>query len=350
MSASSAGSEVSVGIVGATGVVGTLMLELLEARSFPVGELRAFASPRSEGRMLPFADRQVACAVLRDGCFDGLDFVVIDVDDPLALEWAPQAAAAGARVVDKSGAFRMEPDVPLVIAEVNPDDLRDMPRGIVSSPNCTTTVPLVALAPLHRAAGIRRMVVSSYQSVSGAGQPGVHELDEQWTKGAGESEAFLTAGADGPLEPGAVWSKPIAGNVIPLAGSVKEGGYTSEEWKMVRETRKILHAPDIQVSCTCVRVPVYVGHGVAVNVQFDRPLSRADAVELLADAPGVELVDGGDGAPTPMESAGIDPVLVGRVREDPSQENTLDLWATGDNLRKGAALNGIQLLELLVAL
>jgi aspartate-semialdehyde dehydrogenase len=345
----SSSNEVSVGIVGATGVVGTLMLELLAARSFPVGELRAYASPRSEGRVLPFADREVVCQVLADGCFDGLDYVVIDVEDPLALEWAPAAAAAGARVVDKSGAFRMEPDVPLVIAEVNPDDVASMPRGIVSSPNCTTTVPLVALAPLHRAAGIRRMIVSSYQSVSGAGQPGVHELDEQWTKGAGQSERYLTAGAHGPLEPGEVWAKPIAGNVIPLAGSVKEGGYTSEEWKMVRETHKILHAPEIRVSCTCVRVPVYVGHGVAVNVQFDRPLSRAEAVAILAEAPGVRLVDDGDGAPTPMEAAGIDPVLVGRVREDPSQDNTLDLWATGDNLRKGAALNGIQLLELLLA-
>jgi len=330
-------------------VVGTEMLRLLEARAFPVGELRAYASPRSEGRRLPFADREVACEVLRDGCFDGLDLVVIDVDDPLSLEWAPQAAAAGARVVDKSGAFRMDPDVPLVIAEVNPDDVRELPRGIVASPNCTTTVPLVALAPLHREAGIRRMVVSTYQSVSGAGQPGVHELDEQWTKGAGQSERYLDAGAHGPLEPGEVWDRPIAGNVIPLAGSVKEQGYTSEEWKMVRETRKILHAPGIAVSCTCVRVPVYVGHGVAVNVQFERALSRARAIELLASAPGVQLVADGDGAPTPMEAAGIDPVLVGRVREDPSQENTLDLWATGDNLRKGAALNGIQLLELLLA-
>ncbi|HEX5585959.1 MAG TPA: aspartate-semialdehyde dehydrogenase [Acidimicrobiia bacterium] len=338
-----------VGLVGATGLVGTEMLRLLEARAFPVDELRAFASPRSVGRKLPFAGGDVECRVLDDGCFDGLDLVVIDVDDPLALEWAPRAVAAGARVVDKSAAFRMEPDVPLVIAEVNPDDVRDMPRGIVSSPNCTTTVPLVALAPLHRAAGIRRMVVSSYQSVSGAGQPGVHELDEQWTKGAGQADRFLDAGARGPLEPGEVWDRPIAGNVIPKAGSVKEGGYTSEEWKMVRETRKILHAPDIQVSCTCVRVPVYVGHGVTVNVQFERALSKADAVELLTDAPGVQLVDGGAGAPTPMEAAGIDPVLVGRLREDPSQENTLDLWATGDNLRKGAALNGIQLLELLLA-
>jgi aspartate-semialdehyde dehydrogenase len=340
-----------VGVVGATGLVGTEMLRLLDERDFPVDELRAYASPRSEGRALPFKGGDVVCQVLADGCFDGLDLVVIDVDDPLSLEWAPRAVESGARVVDKSAAFRMEPDVPLVIAEVNPDDVRDMPRGIVSSPNCTTTVPVVALAPLHRAAGIRRMVVSSYQSVSGAGQPGIRELDEQWTKGAGQADRFLVAGRE-PLDAfmgaGEVWDRPIAGNVIPKAGSVREAGYTSEEWKMVRETRKILHAPDIQVSCTCVRVPVYVGHGVSVNVEFERPLSKAEAVELLRDAPGVRLVDDGDGAPTPMEAAGIDPVLVGRLREDQSQENTLDLWATGDNLRKGAALNGIQIAELLL--
>jgi aspartate-semialdehyde dehydrogenase len=340
-----------VGVVGATGLVGTEMLLLLDQRNFPVDELRAYASPRSEGRALPFKGGEVVCQVLADGCFDGLDLVVIDVDDPLALEWAPQAVASGARVVDKSAAFRMEPDVPLVIAEVNPDDVRDLPRGIVSSPNCTTTVPLLALAPLHRAAGIRRMVVSTYQSVSGAGQPGIHELDEQWTKGAGQADRYLISGRetlDDFLAAGDVWDRPIAGNVIPKAGSVREAGYTSEEWKMVRETRKILHAPDIQVSCTCVRVPVYVGHGVSVNVQFEQALTKADAVELLRDAPGVQLVDDGDGAPTPMEAAGIDPVLVGRLREDPSQANTLDLWATGDNLRKGAALNGIQIAELLL--
>ena len=175
----------------------------------------------------------------------------------------------------------------------------------------------------------------------------IRGLDDQWTKGAGQADRYLVAGRE-PLEPGEVWDRPIAGNVIPKAGSVREAGYTSEEWKMVRETRKILHAPDIRVSCTCVRVPVYVGHGVSVNVQFEQPLSKADAVELLRDAPGVQLVDDGDGAPTPMEAAGIDPVLVGRLREDPSQENTLDLWATGDNLRKGAALNGIQIAELLL--
>jgi aspartate-semialdehyde dehydrogenase len=339
---------VRVGVVGATGLVGTEMLRLLEARQFPVSELRVYASPRSVGRRLLFAGREVTCEVLRDGCFDGLDLVVIDVDDPLSLEWAPQAAAAGALVVDKSAAFRMDDDVPLVVAEVNPEDLRDMPRGIVSCPNCTTMIPITALAPLHRAAEIERMVVATYQSVSGAGMPGMHELDEQWTKGAGQLERLSRAGAVGAIEPGEVWDRPIAGNVIPLAGSLREAGYTSEEWKFVRESRKILHEPELRITATCVRVPVYVGHAVAVNVQFVGELSRGDAVALLERAPGVRVVDDGDGHPTPLEAAGIDPVLVGRVREDPSQERTLDLWITGDNLRKGAALNGIQLAELLL--
>ena len=339
---------VSVGVVGATGLVGTEMFRLLEERSFPVAELRAYASPRSEGRKLPFAGGEVTCEVLRDGCFDGVDYVIIDVDDPLALEWAPRAAAAGALVVDNSAAFRMDDDVPLVIAEVNPDDLRELPKGIVACPNCTTMIPLTALAPLHRAAGIERLVVSTYQSVSGAGQPGMHELDEQWTKGDGQSETLRRAGALGAVDAGTVWDRPIAGNVIPLAGSMKEGGYTSEEWKFLRESRKILHAPDLRVTTTCVRVPVYVGHAVSINAQFSRLLPREEAIELLAAAPGVELVARGDGHPTPLDAAGIDPVLVGRVRVDRSQPRTLDLWITGDNLRKGAALNAIQLAELLL--
>jgi aspartate-semialdehyde dehydrogenase len=339
---------VNVGVVGATGLVGTEMFRLLEERAFPVDQLRAYASPRSEGRILPFGGGEITCEVLGDGCFDGLDYVIIDVDDPLALEWAPRAAAAGARVVDNSAAFRQDDDVPLVIAEVNPDDVRDLPKGIVSCPNCTTMIPLTALAPLHRAAGIERLVVSTYQSVSGAGQPGLHELDEQWTKGDGQSETLRRAGALGAVAPGTVWDRPIAGNVIPLAGSVKEAGYTSEEWKFLRESRKILHAPELRVTATCVRVPVYVGHAVAVNAQFSRELPRDEAIELLAAAPGVVLVERGDGHPTPLEAAGIDPVLVGRVRVDPSQDRTLDLWITGDNLRKGAALNAIQLAELLL--
>jgi aspartate-semialdehyde dehydrogenase len=340
---------VNVGLVGATGLVGTEMLRILEERAFPVDELRVFASPRSEGRKLGFAGREVACQVLRDGCFDGLDLVVFDVDDPLSLEWAPEAAAAGATVIDKSAAFRMDPDVPLVISEVNPADVHDAPKGIISCPNCTTMVLLTALAPLHRAAGIRRMVIASYQAVSGAGQPGMHELAEQWVKGSGHEEALRRAAATpGTIEPGEVWSKPIAGNVIPLAGSVKDAGYTSEEWKLVRESRKILHAPELRATATCVRVPVYVGHSLAANVEFDRALSVDEAAGLLATAPGVALVDGGAGAPTALEGAGIDPVLVGRLREDQSQPNTLDLWVTGDNLRKGAALNAVQLAELLV--
>jgi aspartate-semialdehyde dehydrogenase len=210
-------------------------------------------------------------------------------------------------------------------------------------------IPITALAPLHRAARIDRMVVSTYQSVSGAGQVGLHELDAQWTKLDGRSEELRRSGAQpGFLVQGEVWAKPIAGNVIPLAGSVKEAGYTSEEWKMVRESRKILHDDEIRCTVTCVRVPVYVGHAVSANVRFHRPMSKAEAVELLKAAPGVTLVDDGDGYPTPQEAAGIDPVLVGRIREDPSEPGTLDIWITGDNLRKGAALNGVQMAELLL--
>jgi len=343
--------KMRVGVMGATGLVGTEMLRILEERAFPVSELRVYASPRSLGRKLPFAGGEVECEVLRPGCFDGLDLVVIDVDEPLSEEWAPQAVASGALVIDKSSAWRMDPDVPLVIAEVNPDDMRTMPKGIASCPNCTTMIPVTALAPLHRAARIERLVVSTYQSVSGAGQVGLHELDAQWTKLSGRSEELRHAGTLAtPVVEGEVWSKPIAGNVIPLAGSVKEAGYTSEEWKMVLETRKILHDDDIRCTVTCVRVPVYVGHAVSANVRFHRPMSKAEAVELLRDAPGVRLVDDGDGYPTPLEAAGIDPVLVGRIREDDSEPGSINLWITGDNLRKGAALNGVQMAEVLLGL
>jgi aspartate-semialdehyde dehydrogenase len=335
--------------MGATGMVGTEMLRQLEERRFPVNELRVYASARSEGRKLAFNGGEVVCEVMKPGCFDGLDLVIVDVDEPISEEWSPLAAAAGAKVIDKSSAFRMDPDVPLVVAEVNPEDMQHMPKGIASCPNCTTMIPITALAPLHRAARIDRMVVSTYQSVSGAGQVGLHELDAQWTKLDGRSEDLRRAGAyPGFLVQGEVWSKPIAGNVIPLAGSVKEEGYTSEEWKMVREARKILHDDDIRCTVTCVRVPVYVGHAVCANVRFHRPMSKAEAVDLLHAAPGVLLVDDGDGYPTPQEAAGIDPVLVGRIREDPSEPGTLDLWITGDNLRKGAALNGVQMAELLL--
>jgi aspartate-semialdehyde dehydrogenase len=338
-----------VGIMGVTGMVGTEMLRILAERNFPVGELRGYASPRSEGRTLAFGDGEITCQVLSDGCFDGLDFVIVDVDDPIAAEWAPAAAAAGAIVVDNSAAFRMDPDVPLVVAEVNPEDLAQMPKNIASCPNCTTMIPVTALAPLHRAAGIDRLVVSSYQSVSGAGQLGLDELDAQWTKLSGRSEELRRAGTRPPIVEGEVWPKPIAGNVIPLAGSIKEEGYTSEEWKMVRETRKILHDDDIRCTVTCVRVPVFVGHAVSVNVRFHRPMAKAEAVELLRAASGVRVVDDGNGFPTPLDAAGIDPVLVGRIREDTSEPGSLNLWITGDNLRKGAALNAVQMAEVIAA-
>jgi aspartate-semialdehyde dehydrogenase len=338
-----------IGVMGATGLVGTEMLRVLHERAFPVDELRVYASPRSEGRQLKFGDTTVTCEVMNAGSFDGLDLVIVDVDDPIAAEWAPIAAGAGAKVIDNSAAFRMDPDIPLVVAEVNPEDMRNMPKGIASCPNCTTMIPVTALAPLHRAARIDRIVVSTYQSVTGAGQVGLHELDAQWTKLDGRAEELSRAGTLGhAIVEGDVWSKPIAGNVIPLAGSVKDAGYTSEEWKMMRESRKILHDNELRCTVTCVRVPVYVGHAVTVNARFHRPMTKAEAVELLRDAPGVQLVDNGDGIPTPQDGAGIDPVLVGRIREDPSEPGTLDLWITGDNLRKGAALNAVQMAEILL--
>ena len=315
-------------------------------RGFPVDELRAYASPRSEGRKLPFADGEVVCEVLRDGCFDGLDLVVIDVDDPLALEWAPRAAAAGARVVDKSAAFRMDPDVPLVIAEINPDDLRDMPQGIVSSPQLHhhgAAGCAGAAAPCGRHPSAWSCPPTSRSRAPG--NPGCASSTSSGRRAPARPSATSTRAHAGPLDAGEVWDRPIAGNVIPLAGSVKEAGYTSEEWKMVRESRKILHAPDIQVTCTCVRVPVYVGHGVSVNVQFEQPLTARRRGRAPRRTRRVcSSSTAATGTPrrwTRPVSTRCSSVGCARTRR---RTNTLDLWVTGDNLRKGAALNGIQLL------
>lgn len=336
-----------VGVIGATGLVGGEMLRVLAARKFPIDELRAFASPRSVGNAVPFGDQEIIVRELVPGSLTGLDFVMIDVDDPLAAQWAPVAVEQGARVIDNSAAFRMDAEVPLVISEVNPEDLQNMPKGIVSCPNCTTMVLAVALKPLHDLARIRRMVVSTYQSVSGAGQRGIQELDEQWRKSVDRLGEFSRAGAiPGTIEPGEVWPKPIAGNVIPLAGSITDDGYTSEESKLMHESRKILHAPDLQVSATCVRVPVFVGHSISANIEFEHAIDANSARKALESADGV--IVGEDQAPTPLESAGIDPVIVGRIRNDPTRENTLNIWVTGDNLRKGAALNAVQIAELLL--
>ena len=327
------------------------MLRILEERAFPVSELRAYASQRSLGRKLPFAGGEVTCEVLAPGCFDGLDLVIVDVDDPLAAEWAPLAAAAGARVVDNSAAFRMDPDVPLVIAEVNPDDLAFVAEGHRVVPQLHHDDPrhrARAAAPrgAHRSAG---RVDVSVGVGCGPGRPARARRAVDEALRAQRGVAARAGTLDAPVVEGEVWPKPIAGNVIPLAGSVKEEGYTSEEWKMIHETRKILHDDDIRCTVTCVRVPVYVGHAVSANVRFHRPMSKAEAVEMLRDAPGVRLVDDGDGYPDAARCRGYRPVLVGRVREDGSEPGSINLWITGDNLRKGAALNAVQLAELLLA-
>ncbi len=341
--------RVSVGVIGATGLVGQEMLRILEERSFPVDPLRVYASARSEGRKLPFAGGEVACEVLAPGCFDGLDLVIVDVDDPIAVEWAPVAAAAGAKVIDNSAAFRMDPDVPLVVAEVNPEDLRDLPKGIASCPNCTTMVLVTALAPLQRAAGIERMVVSTYQSVSGAGVSGIEELEGQWAKLDGATEQLRRAATvDGLIVPGRGLAEADRGQRDP-ARRLGEGGGLH-----VRGVEARLREPqDPPQRHDAGHRDLRAGPGVrrarddARTSSSATPMTKARAVELLATAPGVVLVDDGDGAPTPLEGAGIDPVLVGRLREDPSQPNTLDLWVTGDNLRKGAALNAVQMAEVL---
>ena len=299
----------------------------------------------------PFRDGEVTCEVLRDGCFDGLDLVIVDVDDDLSAEWAPQAAAAGAMVVDNSAAFRMDPDVPLVVAEVNPEDLAHLPKGIASCPNCTTMIPVTALAPLHRAARIDRMVVSTYQSVSGAGQVGLHELDAQWTKLAGRTEELRRAGTlDRPSSRARCGRSRSPATSSRSRARCKEEGYTSEEWKMVRETRKILHDDDIKCSGHLragpgVRRPRGVRERAVPPPDGQGRGGRAAAGRRPASGWSTTATASRRRSRPP----GIDPVLVGRVREDPSEPGSLNLWITGDNLRKGAALNGVQMAEVLIA-
>lgn len=337
-------------LVGATGAVGTKMLEILEQRSFPVDELVPVASPRSIGRKLPFDGGEIEVVGLEPSVFEGADLALFDVDDPLAEEWAPVAASKGAVVVDNSAAWRMDPDVPLVVPEVNPDDVRDRPKGIIASPNCTTLAMVVPLAALHREVPVTRLVLASYQAASGSGQGGVDELWDQTLRIAkGSAEERETLAGD-VLEPGEVFPHPIAMNVIPRCGSVKEKGYTSEELKLCYETRKIMGLPDLRVTATCVRVPVMVGHGVSVHAEFSEPLSADRAREILHAAEGVEVVDDplAERYPTPLEAAGTDPCYVGRIRGDLFDERAIEMFCVADNLRKGAALNTVQVAELLV--
>jgi aspartate-semialdehyde dehydrogenase len=333
-----------VAIFGATGQVGGVMRSVLAERRFPVDDIRFFASARSVGRRLPWAGGEVAVEDAAGGDYGGIDIALFSVGAQASRELAPAVAGAGATVVDNSSAWRMDPDVPLVVPEVNAGALGRIPKGIVANPNCTTMVAMPPLRVLHDEAGLRSMVVSTYQSVSGAGLKGVEELQEQVDKVGPEAHRLALDGSALDFPAPVVFARPIAFNVLALAGSLVDDE-TNEEHKLRDESRKILAIPDLAVSATCVRVPVFTGHSLSINARFSRPITPERARELLAGAPGVELTD----VPTPLEAAGKDPTYVGRVRSDPTVDNGLALFCVGDNLRKGAALNAVQIAEELLA-
>src|SRR5919106_2664047 len=332
-------------VVGATGAVGTEMLRILEERAFPVDELVPLSSARSAGRSITFRGSEVAIRELSLDALRGVDLSLSAAGASIARGFVRDAAAAGTVCIDKSSAFRMEPDVPLVVPEVNPEALEGSPK-IIAVPNCTTIVAMMALAPLHRAAGLRSLVLSSYQAVSGAGREGGRELAEQVEKLRDQVEELGRPDVDAPPS-GDVFGKTIAFNVLPKIDAFADDGSTGEEVKTVQESRKILGIADLDVAATCVRVPVPVGHSVSLLARFSRPITAEEARNLLAEAPGIDLRDDpANGVyPSPLEAAGRDEVLVGRIRQAPGHDDSLLLFACGDNLRKGAALNGIQIAE-----
>jgi aspartate-semialdehyde dehydrogenase len=336
-------------LVGATGAVGLQMLTILEERDFPSDELVPVASPRSAGKRLPYKGRQLEVVALDADVFRPGDLALFDVPDEVSLEWAEVATAKGATVIDNSAAWRMHDQVPLVVPEVNPDDVSERPLGIIASPNCTTLAIVVPLAALHAQARLERVVAASYQAASGSGRPGIDDLWSQLLEIAGAPDQVTAGLARDVIGPGDAYPHPIAMNVFPQCGSVKENGYTSEEIKMCKETRKIMGIPDLRLTATCVRVPVVVGHSVAVHASFARPIDPDEARKILEDAEGVEVLDEPERAvyPTPLNAAGRDACYVGRIRQDPWEANTLELFCVADNLRKGAALNTVQIAELL---
>jgi aspartate-semialdehyde dehydrogenase len=334
----------NVGIVGATGLVGGMMLTMLAERDFPLASLRLFASSRSAGTPLPFRDTEVVVEDAATADFAGLDIVFFSAGGSTSKALAEKVAAAGAVVIDNSSAWRSDPAVPLVVAEVNPEALRSIPKGIVANPNCTTMAAMPVLKPLHDAAGLKRLVASTYQAVSGAGMEGVNELDRQMAAAGDDRAALALDGGATDFGDLRKWVVPIGYNVVPFNYVLAEDGYTEEEIKLRDESRKILDLPDLPVSATCVRVPVFTGHSLSINVEFERPISAKEAIELLGRAPGVELAD----VPNPLAAAGKDPVFVGRVRRDPTVEHGLTLFLSNDNLRKGAALNAVQIAEVLL--
>jgi aspartate-semialdehyde dehydrogenase len=333
-----------IGIVGATGQVGGVMRQVLAERQFPAEQVRFFASARSAGQTLPWRDTEVTIEEAATADYRGLDIVLFSAGKGSSLALAPRVAEAGAVVIDNSSAWRMDPEVPLVVAEVNPHAAAVRPKGIIANPNCTTMAAMPILRPLHAEAGLLSLVVATYQAVSGAGLAGVAELDEQVRKVAEHAAGLTFDGGAVDFPAPRLFAQPIAFNVLPLAGSIVDDGSaeTDEEQKLRNESRKILEIPDLKVSGTCVRVPVFTGHSLQVNARFARPLSPRRAAELLADAPGVALSE----VPTPLRAAGQDPTFVGRIRADETVEHGLAFFCSNDNLRKGAALNAVQIAEL----
>jgi len=342
----------TLAVVGATGAVGTVMLDLLSTREDVWGDIRLIASPRSAGRRLTVRGEELEVVAIGPGAFDGVDVAMFDVPDEVSAEWGPVAAARGSVVVDNSGAFRMDPDVPLVVPEVNPEQAAERPKGIISNPNCTTLSMIVALGALHRRYGLRELVVASYQAASGAGQVGIDTLRDQIAKVAAAGDVGTrpgdVRGVVGDLGP---FPAPLALNVVPWAGSLKDDGWSSEELKVRNESRKILGLPDLPVAVTCVRVPVITTHSLAVHAVFDDEVEQREAQRVLRDAPGVVVVDDPAAGefPTPNDVVGTDPTWVGRIRRSLDDPCALDLFVCGDNLRKGAALNTAQIAELVAA-
>ena len=334
----------NVGVVGATGLVGEFMLSILAERKFPVKSLRLFASARSAGKKLRWQNQEIAVEDAASADYKGLDIVFFSAGGSTSKALAPEVTAAGATVIDNSSAWRKDPAVPLVVAEVNPHALKDIPKGIIANPNCTTMAAMPVLKPLHDAAGLTRIIASTYQAVSGGGLAGIQELEAQ-VLAVGERSAALSRRGDavdlGPHKK--KWPAGIAFNVSPLNYVYVEDGYTEEELKLRDESRKILEIPDLAVSGTCVRVPVYTGHSLSMNLEFARAIAPEQALALLKTAPGVVVTE----VPNPLEATGADPVFVGRLRKDPTVKHGLALFVVGDNLRKGAALNAIQIAELL---
>jgi aspartate-semialdehyde dehydrogenase len=334
-----------VGVVGATGQVGGVMRQILAERAFPVEQMRYFASARSAGTTLPWGDAQITVEDAAAADVSGLDIALFSAGATTSRAQAQRFADAGAVVIDNSSAFRMDPEVPLIVSEVNPDAIREAKRGIIANPNCTTMAAMPVLKPLHDEAGLVRLVVSTYQAVSGSGLAGVDELDKQVQEVGSRARELTHDGSAVEFPAPEKYVAPIAFNVVPLAGSVVDDGSweTDEEQKLRNESRKILSIPDLRVSGTCVRVPVFTGHSLSITAEFDRPITVERARELLASAPGVALAD----VPTPLQAAGQDPSYVGRLRQD--GPNALVLFVSNDNLRKGAALNAIQIAELVAA-